>query len=130
MPTWAEVGAVRDRALGVDEDFTDQQINTLVEDAEDAVLKAFPAIEDQITAGKVRKATVVRVVAGMVIRVLRNPDGIRTIQDSDGPHSGSTTFAGDNPGQINLSDDDKRDLTPAGSGGRRAFSVMPNYARR
>lgn len=129
MPNlWTDVDEVRDRALGVDEDFTDAQIDRLIGDAEDIVLAAFPLIESQVP-GDIPVARVARVVASMVIRRLRNPDGIRTLQDSTGPFAGSTTFAGDAPGELALTDDDRRALTVGGGTGRRAFSVRPNYLR-
>lgn len=128
MPQWTELQDVRDDALGTDDDFTDQQITRLIERAERLVVRTFPTAEQRITDGDIAVETVSDIVSAMVVRVLRNPEGIRTIQDSTGPYSGSTTFAGDNPGQLHLTDEDKRALNPSAAG-RRAFSVMPNYRR-
>lgn len=128
MPQWTSTPEVRERSLGADDDFSDEQITRLIDDAEDVVLAAFPAIESQVP-DPIPLARVARVVSGMVIRRLRNPDGIRTLQDSTGPYSGSTTYAGDHPGEIYLSEEDKRALTVGTASGRRAFSVMPNYRR-
>lgn len=130
MPSlWTDVDEVRERALGVDEGFTDSQIQRLIEDAEDIVQAAFPLVESQVPKD-IPIERVARVVSGMVIRRLRNPEGIRTFQDSTGPYSGSTTFAGDNPGELYLTDDDKRALSVGAGAGRRAFSVRPNYLGR
>lgn len=123
---WTEVADVRKRALGADADYGDEDIESLILDAEDIAQTAFPKLTAQVP-NEIPKLRVVRVVAGMVIRRLRNPDGIRTIQDSTGPLSGSTTFAGDAPGELRLTDQDRRDLTVGGGAGRRAFSVRPNY---
>ena len=129
MAEWVTAQDVRSRLL-TDDDFTDEQLGVLVEDAEDVILRQLPEIPRWVDAGQVRVRTIQRVVSRMVQRVLRNPEGIRTISDTTGPYGGSTTFAGDNPGELYLSDDDRKELTPAGLGaGRRAFSVMPNYAR-
>lgn len=130
MPQWTDLRDVRDDSLGADEDFSDQQVTRLIDRAERMILRDFPTTEKRIADGDLSVDTVSDVVSAMAIRVLRNPEGIRTIQDSSGPHSGSTTFAGDNPGQLYLTDEDKRALNPGASSGRRAFSVMPNYARR
>lgn len=129
MPQWSDLPDVRDDALGADEGFSDQQITRLIERAERLVARTFPLIEKHIDADDISVDTVADVVSAMVVRVLRNPEGIRTIQDSTGPFSGSTTFAGDNPGQLYLTDEDRRALTVGGRSGRRAFSVMPRYRR-
>lgn len=129
MPQWTDLDDVRNDALGVDDGFSDQQVTRLIERAERLVVREFPTVEKRVTDGELSADTVADIVSAMVIRVLRNPDGIRTIQDSTGPFSGSTTFAGDNPGQLYLSDEDRRALNPGGASGRRAFSVMPNYRR-
>lgn len=126
----ADVEDVRSRAAGSDLDFEDVAITVFIEDAEDLALQEFPDLRERVASGVTPLPRVRRVVAGMVVRKLRNPEGIRTIQDSTGPFSGSTTFAGDNPGEIYLSDDDRKALAPPGVGsGRRAFSVMPRYGR-
>lgn len=131
MALWLDVDDVRRRALGADEDFDDAQLSDLIEDAEDVAEQAFPDLADRVTSGVTKLRTVQRVLAGAVIRRIRNPDGIRTIQDSTGPFAGSTTFAGDHPGEIYLTDDDRSALAPpAVSEGRVAFSVRPNLGRR
>lgn len=129
MPKWTDLQDVRDDSLGADEGFNDQQITRLIERAERLVIRTFPTTEKRVNDGDLLADTVADIVSAMVVRVLRNPEGIRTIQDSTGPHSGSTTFAGDNPGQLYLTDEDKRALNPSSTSGRRAFSVMPNYRR-
>lgn len=96
---------------------TDAQLETLIGDAEDIILGEFPNAETDVPA-----ARGARVVARMVLRVLRNPEGVRTVQESTGPFGGSTTFGGDNPGELYLTDDDRRDLGGKRSSGR-AFTV-------
>ncbi|GAB3192148.1 hypothetical protein GCM10027061_21600 [Nesterenkonia suensis] len=124
---WLQVADVRSRALGSDSEYSDEDIEVLLEDAEDLALQSFPDLAERVSAGKPSVARVRRVLANVVVRKLRNPEGIRTIQDSTGPFSGSTTFAGDNPGEMYLTDEDKRALSPPGAQGRRAFSVRPRY---
>lgn len=103
--------------------FSDEQIQRHIDDAEDVILAEFPSLAADVP-DRVPKARVVRVVARMVIRLLRNGDGLRSTNQSTGPFSAQTTYAGDNPGEIYLTDEDRRDL-----GGRRsrrkAFSIYP-----
>jgi hypothetical protein len=119
---WATVQDVKARWLTGEVPATDAQVQTLVDDAEDLVLSEFPGMETLVADGTVRQSTVVRVVSRMVLRVLRNPDGIRQIQETTGQFTGSQTYAGDNPGEVYLTDQDRRDLTGK-RGARRAFTV-------
>lgn len=52
---------------------------TLLEDVEDMILERIPTLMDQITAVPpvISSATVVRIEAMAVVRVLKNPDGSR-----------------------------------------------------
>ncbi|UEJ84008.1 Gp19/Gp15/Gp42 family protein [Brachybacterium halotolerans subsp. kimchii] len=125
---WVTPDDVRDRWVGGDLDFTDQTIATLIGDAEDAIRASVPDI-DQMVDTKIPLARVSRVISRMVIRVLRNPEGIRTLQETTGQFSGSTTYAGDVLGEIVFTDEDRRDLLGKGPTGRRAYSVMPGGIR-
>lgn len=62
------------------------------------------------------------VVTAMVQRVFRNPEGIRTRQESTGPFGGSVTYGGDQPGALWVSDAELSLISPAGSN-RGAFTV-------
>lgn len=107
------------------------QISTLLEDAEDEILREFPDVAERIAATPptLTEARVKKVAARMVLRVLRNPKGLRTATETDGPFSTNETFAGDRPGEIYLSAQDRSDLTNSRTG-RRAFTVdaSPNLA--
>lgn len=119
---WATVQDIQDRWLTGELPATDAQIQVLIDDAEDKILSEFPKTPENVTAGVLREGTVRRVVARMVNRVLRNPEGYRTTQSTTGPFSESTTHGGDNPGEVYLTDDDRRDL--AGERARRkAYTV-------
>ena len=63
------------------------------------------------------------VVVSMVERKFRNPEGVRTRQESTGPFSGSVTLGGDQPGELWITDDEKRRLGAGGSGSGKAFSI-------
>lgn len=123
---WASVADVEARWLDGALPVPALAVETLIGDAEDAVRAGLPEIDGLIAAGTVDKGRVVRVVARMVIRLLRNPQGIRTVQETTGHYGGSTTYAGDNLGEIVFTDQDRRELLgkPVARG-RRAFTITP-----
>ena len=126
---WATVDDIKDRYIGGDLPATDGEIQVLIDDAEDIIRREIPDIEELIDSGEVPENRVRRIIAKMVIRVLRNPDGYRSTNLTSGPFSQGYTWAGDNPGELTLTDEDKDDLMP-GMGGQRAYSVdmMPDDA--
>ena len=126
---WATVDDIKDRYIGGDLPATDAEIQVLIDDAEDIIRREVPDIEELIDSGEVPENRVRRIIAKMVIRVLRNPDGYRSTNLTSGPFSQGYTWAGDNPGELTLTDEDKDDLMP-GMGGQRAYSVgmMPDDA--
>lgn len=123
---FATVEDIKSRWLAGDPPATDAQLTVLIGDAEDIILGEYPMIE----ASGIPVNRIVRVVSRMINRVLRNPDGVRTVSEGTGPFQGSTTYGGDNPGELYLTDDDRRDLGGRRSGGR-AFTVstIPAYYR-
>ena len=64
------------------------------------------------------------VIVAMVTRVLRNPEGVRTRQEAEGPFSASITFGGDTPGGLYVTDDELALLSPRRAG-QKAFTVTP-----
>lgn len=62
------------------------------------------------------------VVTSMVQRVFRNPEGVRTRQETTGPFSGSVTLGGDQPGELWITDDELARISGAGSN-RGAFTI-------
>lgn len=126
---WTTADDVRTRWIGDPLDITDAALAVLIQDAEDVITSAVPNVADLVAAGTVPIERVKRIVARMVIRVLRNPTGIRTIQETTGQFSGSTTYAGDSLGEIVFTDEDRRDLLGPGSRARKAFSFMPGGVR-
>lgn len=107
---------------------TDAELSKHVQDAEGLILDAFPDIPKRIADGTLKKATVVRVGARMVLRLLNNPSGARTEQESAGEFSQSRTVTGDVLGEVYLSDRDRDELTdrnPPARATPRAFTLMP-----
>jgi len=62
------------------------------------------------------------IVSSMVQRVFRNPEGVRTRQETTGPFSGSVTLGGDQPGELWITDDELGRISLTGSRGG-AFTV-------
>lgn len=126
---WATVDDIKDRYIGGDLPASDAEIQVLIDDAEDIIRREVPDVEDLIESGEIPENRVRRIVAKMVIRVLRNPDGYRSTNLTSGPFSQGYTWAGDNPGELTLTDEDKDDLLP-GMGGQRAYGIdtMPDDA--
>ncbi len=110
-------------------------LQELIDDAEDAILVEYPTIELRIV-GDTPPATMPsdplpirrlrRVVSSMVIRHLRNPHGYRQFQETSGPFSRGATLAGDTPGSLQLTDEERRMLGyMAESPRQKAFTVTP-----
>lgn len=136
MPTWTVSDDVRDRWVGTDAvPATDAQITTLLDDAEDSVLREIPDIATRIlraagtdttTGPSVPLTRVKKVVARMVIRHLRNPEGRRTTQRGAGPFQEGVTYGGDEPGALYLTDEDRRELGGAYTGGAFTIDSLPS----
>ena len=102
----------------------EEKISTLLEDAEDEILREFPDVAERLAATPptLTLARVKKVAARMVLRVLRNPKGLRTATETDGPFSSNETFTGERPGEIYLSAQDRADLAET-TGRKRAFTI-------
>lgn len=64
------------------------------------------------------------VVVAMVIRVFRNPEGIRQVNETTGPFTSSRTYGGDVPGGLGITDDELAKLQGA-RGGAFSISMIP-----
>jgi hypothetical protein len=120
---WTAPADVRDRWVGdAPLDATDAQLSTLLEDAEDTVLREFPDLPDRVDAeGGIPELRVRKVVARVVIRHLRNPEGLRQVQEGAGPYTENRTYGGVEPGALYLTDADRAELSAAHE--RRAFTI-------
>lgn len=119
---WASTQDVTDRWVGDDPiPATDAQIATLLEDAEDVIDREYPTLQTRIDAGEIPVRRVQKVAARMVIRHLRNPEGLRQVQRTSGPFQEGQTFGGDEPGTLYLTDEDRAEL--GGARARRAFMI-------
>lgn len=108
--TWTVPADVTTRWVGGELPATPEQITTLLEDAEDLISREFPELKVGDKLGEVPLRRVKRVAARVVIRHLQNPSGVRSATEGAGPFQRSTTFSGDEPGALYLTDEDYRDL--------------------
>lgn len=117
---WTVVADVTSRWVGADAPAA-ATIQAFITDAETLVASEYSTLDARIADedDPVTTERVVMVVARMVIRALRNPDNVRSTQT--GPFG--TTFAGDNPGGLYLSDDDRKLLGDPGGTESGAYSI-------
>ena len=125
---WATPDDVMNAWVGPDAapDDTDQ-VALWIARAERRIRAAVPDIQSRIDADEPDLLeNAIDVAVAMVTRVYSNPSGHRSIsgQETTGQFSGSNTitFGGNNPGALELLDDE-RDLLSGSSGDAGAFEV-------
>lgn len=99
-------------------------VGAWIDDLEAEILGRIPDLDAQVTAGTVLAPVVKRVVAQAVIRVLRNPEGLRTV--SYGIDDGTETRTVDSSlssGALFLTSDEWDLILPTSSGD--AFTIRP-----
>lgn len=129
-PRWARAEDVRVRWLSGVLSVDDEQIDVLLEDVEDFLLGEYKDLPERIEDGRLTEKRLTRVIVRIAMRVLRNPDGYRQVTSGTGPFTGSATYGGDQPGEVYVTDEDRKDLVGRGKGRRiKAFSVFPGGRR-
>ena len=97
-----------------------------VDKAERLLRAKVPTLASRVAADPVVEpdllGNVKDVVVSMVQRVFRNPEGIRSRQESTGPFGGSVTYGGDQPGSLWVTDAELSMISPSGSN-RGAFTI-------
>jgi hypothetical protein len=109
----------RFRSLTDDEQTVAQ---ALLDDAWAILLGQKPNLDAQMAAGDVAEELVRFVVAAMVLRVLRNPNGVRQWSVDD---YSETRDAALSAGALYLSPDELGLLSPPGTGSGAAFTITP-----
>lgn len=123
MTDWASPEDVQARWVGPDAPDDTPRLTTLIGDAQRLIIAEYPTMQDRIDTADIDPELVKQVVCGMVARVFRNPEGLRTGMEQDGPFSRQVTYGGDEPGSLHLSDDDRALLVGRPRG--RAFTIDP-----
>ncbi len=119
---WTEVDDVEARWVSSDEHrASTATIQAWIDDAETVIRYEFPDIEDRIEAedDPLPVERVKLVVCSMVRMVLSNPDNARSI--TTGPFG--KTFAGDTPGGLWLTDDERGLLSASETQPGGAFAI-------
>lgn len=121
---WTSVSDVQDSWLGEPIEIAESTVNAWIDRAERKIRREIPNIEARIEADTEPDLidTIRDVVVEMLERKFRNPEGIRQVQETTGPMSGSITYGGDQPGQLYLTDENKQALT-ASADRFRAYTV-------
>ena len=123
---WTTPQDVLDRWVGDGRPTDEALLEKLIGDAEDHLVFEYPDLPDRVLGGDPPVARVQRVVAAMVTRVLRNPKGVRQQQITTGPFQRGETFAGDRPGELTLTDEERALLGYSpGAPGQKAFTIVP-----
>ena len=101
-----------------------EQIEIRLGDVEDFLAGEFDDLDERLADGRLTDSRLRRVVVRIASRVLRNPDGYRQVSSGTGPFTGSATYAGPAPGEIYVTDEDRKDLVGRGkTSSRRAAST-------
>jgi hypothetical protein len=103
------------------------QIELWIDKAERMLRRRVPDLQARIDAeaeaepaSTELKKSAVDVVVAMVIRVFRNPAGIRQENETQGPFTTSKTYGGDVPGGLDVTEDEMAGLQGVAPG---AFSI-------
>jgi len=126
MANWTTADEVVAAWIGDDAPTDSAKVDLWIGRAERLLRSRVPGLAPRIIADPIVEPDLVDnvkdVVTSMVQRVFRNPEGVRTRQETTGPFSGSVTLGGDQPGELWITDDELSRLVLSGSG-RGAFSI-------
>lgn len=121
---WASFSDIADRWIGGDLPADQTTVELLIADAEQVILAEYPGIQARIDAETLPLGRVTMVVAAMVSRVLRNPEGLSMWQQATGPFSQGRSFTEAATG-IFMTDQEEELLSAVKNG--KAFEVDLGY---
>lgn len=130
MASWTTPADVTGSWIGGDVPTDDAQIQKWIDKAEREIKFRVPDIQIRIDAEAPRTdllETAKDVVAAMVVRVFRNPEGIRQTNLTSGPFTTSKTYGGDVPGGLGLTDDELAKLQGQ-RGGAFSVNLIPSWS--
>lgn len=128
---YADVADVKARWIATTPPPADEVIRAYLEDATaliDADTKITPPVAERLDTEPTLAARARIVAARMVMRLLTNPDQIRSTSETDGPFSGTLTYATETlSGALGLTDADRALLSPMR---RKVSTIMPYIERQ
>lgn len=97
----------------------------LIADAEDTIETEIPGIGAKVAQNDQQypQARFYKIVARIVLRQLRNVEGLRTVQESTGAFGGSVTYGGDEPGEMYVTARDLAELRGKNRRTAKAFTA-------
>lgn len=120
-PVYVDLIEARFRPLTAEES---PVAEALIDDAWAVLLATVPDVDARMASGATSRELVISVVSAMVLRVLRNPNGIRSWSVDDYSETRDNSVAA---GSLFVSPDEVALLTGRASSTRRgAFSVAPS----
>lgn len=132
MANWTSAVEVVAAWIGDDAPSDTGKVDLWIGRAERLLRSKIPGLVDRVSAAPAEPDLVENVkdvVTSMVQRVFRNPEGIRTRQETTGPFSGSVTLGGDQPGELWITDDELARLSLSGSSqGAFTIDTIPVYS--
>lgn len=129
MAMWVEPEHVLNRWLsGSRPEETSETLLTLIDDAEDEVLRIFPDMQERVAVGDMPLMRLQRVISEIIIRCYKIGQEYRSsYSETTGPFSHSGSMADAKPRNVSLTEDEIRILSP--KSGKKAFMVtlMPQW---
>lgn len=123
---WTESSDVIGSWIGDDAPSDDALVAIWIGRAERLLRKKMPGLTARIDANEPDLLeTVQDVVSNMVQRVFRNPSGTRQTNITTGPFTESSTFGGDQPGYLWVTDEELASLLGEVAASRSAFEIDP-----
>lgn len=125
MSDWTSPQDIIDRWVGPGAPADTDQLAALIDDAEAIITKEYPGIQDRIDSGSLNQDLVVMVVARMVTRLLRNPEGLTYWQQQTGPFGQARNF-GDGGTDIWMTVSERELLRAVNRGKSFALNLAPD----
>ena len=133
MASWTAPTHVTGAWIGEGVPTDTEKLQAWIDRAEREIKYRVPGIQARIDAEAAETVprtdllnTAKDVVAAMVTRVFRNPEGIRQTNVTTGPYTASKTYGGDQPGGLGITDDELAKLQGVKSSGAFTVSMIPS----
>lgn len=124
--SWTKPADIQDSWIGEGKPTDDDLLEIWIDRVERLIKSKVPGIADRVTSNEPDLLDTIKdVVCSAVTRVFRNPDGIRQAQTTTGPFTESVTYGGNQPGSLQLLDDEIDRLLPIKVSGAFTIQTIP-----